>query len=383
MNSPTRILTFVATALLVAIALVRGASSERRGPLVLLRNGHVLYGEPTNLGDRYVITLEDGGEVRVPAKQVVIACESIDEAYQHLAQGLTDRRRAGPHLELAKWCVRQKLFARAVEQLAIAEHLDARPAELDPVRRQLDHAQQLARQSDEHAERRPIPARAVSAAQPARAAVSPEQLESTMRALPKDSVHMFTNAVQPLLLNRCTGGRCHDANSQSNLSLLRPTAGTQIWRRLTLRNLHGVIQHVDRVQPQNSPLLTMAREPHGGTGDSPLSDQSAAYAQLYEWVHRAAGSPPKHGSVRLASAEEPIRKGSEPDEPPGDTRSFETTSELTEPSLLRPGDVKPVESASDGAVTDELTESDDRDRSGFRPRDPFDPEIFNRQLRRR
>ena len=34
----------------------------------------------------------EGGEVRVPARQVVIACETIDDAYYHLAQGLIDRR---------------------------------------------------------------------------------------------------------------------------------------------------------------------------------------------------------------------------------------------------------------------------------------------------
>src|SRR5688572_17600789 len=85
--------------------------------LLLLRNGHILQGEITQAGDFYVVILGKTSEIRLPTKEVEAQVASLDEAYELKRHGLFGRG-AGPHLDLADWCLRQNMHLRCQEQLA-------------------------------------------------------------------------------------------------------------------------------------------------------------------------------------------------------------------------------------------------------------------------
>src|SRR5690606_17194021 len=141
----------------------------------------VLHGSLTNLGDRCLVTLTRGGEVRLPSKEVIFACETLDEAYQFLAQQIPAEAGARAHCDLAKWCLRQRLFDRAAEQLDIAAQRSGRQGEVEALRRQLEYEREAAARPVVSEEAPARPADDPAAAQAvAKVPVSPQQLEHTM-----------------------------------------------------------------------------------------------------------------------------------------------------------------------------------------------------------
>jgi hypothetical protein len=363
-------------------------SPRAGGQHVVLRNGRVLSGTVTSLGDRTVIRFPQGGEVTLPSKEILITCHELTEAYRELAERIADRRTATPNIELARWCLRNDLLAEAAEQLALARQRDGKHASLDPLQRQLDRLQQLAETPPEparHIASTPLQATPSSFsssvpaakrnAQPARPPTM-EELEETMRSIPKEGVEMFVNTIQPLMWNKCGTNRCHDTGGPSDLRVLRPVTNNQVWRRLSLRNLYTVLEYVDRHDPDGSPLVVKSREPHGGLAAAPLSEESLPYQQILVWARGVSGrrSPQPVDSVasREARAENVTAAGLQ-DASRVAPASFESpvVSERT-PQTPR-GDQDPAQAADHGPA----------EAANYVPRDPFDPEVFNRKYLRK
>ena len=63
-------------------AAAQSAAVSADEGVLLLRNGHLLRGTITPLGDHYLVTTGAGNEVRLPATSVEMACRSLEEAYQ-------------------------------------------------------------------------------------------------------------------------------------------------------------------------------------------------------------------------------------------------------------------------------------------------------------
>src|SRR5262245_61362913 len=193
-----------------AVALGQGEFAPQAGVLVL-KNGQVITGKVTRAGDYYVATLGENAEIRQPVSDVEAFCASLDEAYDFKKAHLAGAG-ARPHLDLAEWCLRHNLHARCTEQLVAAMRIAPDDERLLQLERRLKLSAEMPVV--------PVPPAAAN-----EAAVSAQQLEETLRALPKGSVEKFSATVQPILLNRCGANQCHGPNTKSQYSLLRPPEG--------------------------------------------------------------------------------------------------------------------------------------------------------------
>jgi hypothetical protein len=125
-----------------------------------------------------------------------------------------------------------------------------------------------------------------------------------------------------------------------------------------MSNLNAALAQVDHQRPQNSPLLTVPRAPHGGMDRPVLGPQQAKLvAQLIDWVALVTNTPVANEALATAA---PTPDAFAP-EPPGNVQlaNYEERETLFPPSAgprygaqLRP----------------------------WQPKDPFDPEIFNRRF---
>ncbi len=324
--------------------------------IVVLKNGRVLRGKVTYLGDRCLIALAGGGEIRLPTKDLSADCESLESAYLRMRDGLVSPRQVKSRLELASWCLREGLLEQATAELLVAMQLNPQHPDIEPLYRQLKYLGDKRAAAAAKAESTP-PATAATTASPTAAArsVPVDDLEVTMKSLRKDVVAEFPSAIQPLLMNRCAGGRCHEGNSPAAFKLLRPTQGNDYWRRLTLRNLQSVLEQVDRANPNSSPLLVQASQPHGGLTTPVFGEKDLGQFQaLVDWVRRASyqtdvASTPSPPEASWAGLEEPAEAPTATVAPAAasDTRPASAMDPVTAPS-----------------------------------RDPFDPEVFNRQTGR-
>ncbi|HQU43009.1 MAG: hypothetical protein B7Z73_06030 [Planctomycetia bacterium 21-64-5] len=332
--------------------------------VVLLRNGQVLSGKIARAGDYYYVSLPRG-EIRLKANEVEKVARRVEELYEEKQA----RLRPGElrdHLDLAEWCVEQKLVEQGSRQLALAMSLDPRHPRIGLIQRRLELAQRR--------DVEPAPAR-----HPADSGPSNEELDRLVRGLPSHAVETFTSTVQPLLVNTCTTSGCHGPRSQGKLRLFRLSLGEPVNRRRTQRNLYAVWQVVDADRPAESPLLRQPTRPHGKLRGPIFSGREASqYRQLVAWVYDA---------TRQRKPAEPKDDEQSPPEPvAGSQGRAKKKSEANKPTASKPdaeitltSAVEELEGDSEEPPEPEAARHRSMTNSEYVPVDPFDPEIFNRR----
>lgn len=354
-----------ALAVLVVLSLLHvelraeGTPPPGQGPkdlILVLLSGEVIQGEVSQLDDRYLVVLPTG-RVFVPASNVEMVCNTLDEAYA-FRRSRMGHGQAQDHAELAQWCERHGLEAAAREQLRIAKGLNPNHPIVGLVERRLATALESAEEevSDDPA---------ISGEPTA------QQLADFAAGLPQGTVESFTRVVQPLLLNRCATAGCHTDRSGNEFQLERSRPGTPLSQTSTQRNLLATLKLVNSSAPGQSELLRPTKCPHRLRTDATLSlSRTGQYKFLVAWVNLLAKRLPAQSAAPAlpAASELPqtIRSGS-----PVTPASYDSAAET---ESVADQLMEAVESAQ--STSAELG----RETAGeFQGTDPFDPELFNKR----
>ena len=324
----------------------------------MLRDGGVLAGQISHSADRYVV-VRGGAEFNVPAANVAMVCGTLDEAYQR-QRSKPPNSTAESHLTLADWCLQNNLCPQAADELRAARTLDPKHAKLELLERRLAVVG------------RPVPEQKslASAAAPnpqSTPARNSGRPSNSSDELPNGVVERFTRKVQPLLVNNCTLSGCHRPGGEQSFELDRAMLHGMANRRSTMNNLAAVLKLVDRERPQESPLLVIPRRDHGGM-DHPIFGprHSPQFQQLVDWVAM-------------------VTKSSVGAEVQQETETVQAAATPVAPQPIPPRWREPVESASfEDSLMPPFQPSNLRygaQMKSWQPKDPFDPEIFNRQSR--
>jgi hypothetical protein len=373
--------------------------------MLVLRNGQILEGRITKLKDRYLVDLPDG-EIQIRNAEVDFVCRSLEEGFQQKRAAIQsgDWRE---HLELARWCLKHRMNDHAEAELSAAESVSPHNPMVAALRRQAE----------------PIP----EVVKPEKTAplddsVTNEELDEMVRSLPPRTMEVFTQKVQPVLINNCTAAGCHGSQSTNNLRLFRVSAGETAHKRLTQRNLYSVMQFVNRENPSQSPLITVPINPHGSATRAIFTEKRVGqYLNVAEWLMALDSSdrsaptdvlvdhvpplknPPADLSgdsskpPRLLSREAQQAKPltvSKNRRPP--TLDSESSEDITQTSYQEPpeeflqspkaGSASAAPAMKGGKPSDlkSLPPSRPNVQRGVpipksEPKDPFDPELFNRR----
>jgi hypothetical protein len=365
--------------------------AESSAGVLVLADGGVLTGRISQSADDRYVVARGGAEISVPAAHVAIVCSTLDEAYQR-QRGAMQNPTADSHLTLADWCLTCGLYSQAAQELLAARALDPRHPKLELLERRLAVIAHPAPKP-------PTTTSTPATTNPQSAKAGPSvQLPAPADGLPDGVVERFTRRVQPLLVNNCTTAGCHHPGGPQSFELDRALLHGMANRRSTMHNLAAVLALVDRERPHESPLLTIPRRDHGGM-DHPIFGprQSQQFQQLVDWVAMVTNTS--------AGAEEPPATNDAPAAgPPAEsarplTRWREPVTRVT---YDKDGKVK-IPSPSRRTVVTQSTAEGRDDAAGlddatlppitpsplrygahiqhWQPKDPFDPEIFNRQTR--
>jgi hypothetical protein len=159
------------------------------------------------------------------------------------------------------------------------------------------------------------------------------------------------------------------------LRLARVPRSRNVHPRVTHRNLQAVLKLIDRNDPASSPLLTHPTRPHGPVKVPVFSGPDAdKYRLLADWVHDV---------VSNTVADHPL----------SDTKRVEVAAHVAQESGAHAQKApKPDAKRQQDQVTAGSATGSTKDKSvaasqvppptlsGFRAKDPFDPEIFNRRF---
>jgi hypothetical protein len=343
--------------------LAEAAGAEPK--TIVLKDGGVLIGNVALAGDRYIVT-RVGSEIQIATANVLLICDSLDEAYE-LRREKIARSDVASHLALADWCLRYNLVSQATRELVDARRLDPLHPRVSLLERRLAAATASRTQSA-----RPASSPAAEVAPPASGS-APANTGARVDELPDGAVERFTRKVQPILVNNCTVSGCHQPGGPQNFQLDRSLLHGPGNRRTTMRNLAATLSIIDREQPQLSPLMTVPRETHGGM-DRPIIGprQQAAFEHLVDWVALITNT--EHDSEKTTQPNTALDIAAE---------GVVEISTLTESNTSLPGDT-----ASPTAIEEYAPARPRPVRFGaqlqpWQPKDPFDPEIFNRAQRLR
>lgn len=233
---------------------IPGEASPRQG-LLVLANGNVIEGSVKVDADTFTV-LVPNGKLRVRTDQVDFFCDSLEEAYvRRRARRISSTTSLDAHLEMARWCVNQRLFAYAEREIEQARRLNPDDQQVDRVERLLDQARKLSQRT--HGDESKTDEKVVLASAPS------EPPELPVVDIPVWARTEFVKRVQPMLVNSCATAGCHVPNSPQRLQIDRTALDGVGNPDLFQRNLSAVVGMVDPADPQNSLLLKKASEPHG------------------------------------------------------------------------------------------------------------------------
>lgn len=335
-----------------------------REGVLLLKNGHVMQGGITKAGDFFVLTIGKTGEIRLPATDVETHCVDLDDAYRYQA-ALLPSNKADPHLKLAEWCLRYGLLSQAEDEVAFSKQIEPENPKIANLQLRLKSATEL-------------PAAGGPKVDTSSATVGAKQLDETLGDLPKGTMERFSIVIQPMLINRCGSNGCHGPAAKSEFHLLRPSTGQLMSKRFTQRNLFTVLQFVDKEKPDESRLLTLPQERHGGTS-APVFDKRTQHQfdDLTAWVKQISAKPQQVSLPTTIGPSQPILTQTGADAEKTATKVATDTVGRVPPNIapMNAGDSPKSSAPRPPSVNDLKNGGAKREAAG--PRDPFDPDIFN------
>jgi hypothetical protein len=334
--------------LLVGAAL---ASAEAPAPVrvVVLDNENLIEGEVTQNADGYQVRRSAGGDLTVPAKRVLAVVANRNEAFAVVAER-ANRRDADERLRLARWCATNGLNDEALAEARTAARM--RPG--------FAAAERYVRLLEAVSKAVPVADPTVA---PARAEVPARETVTDVPATEynSESYSLFAGRVNTILINTCAS--CHARDDVKAFRLTR--AGG---RPGVTKNLMAALPHVNPADAAASPLLIKAVTAHGGATEAPFRSRThPAFPTLEMWVRFARapeGTPAPEGPL---PAREPAEPKKLPDLP-GESSGPVVPAGAAAPAATPFGqDSKTPRTPTTKTVPD----------------DPFDPAIFNGEVRPR
>ncbi len=240
-----------------------------------------------------------------------------------------------------------------------------------------------------------------------------DELDRMIRGLPQKAVENFTQSVQPLLMHNCTASGCHGPQSESGLRLQRTALDQPAGRRTTQRNIYTVLRYVDRDNPLASRILTVPIAPHGTAKTAVFTEhQVTQYKRLVEWVLQLGPADMPESPATIPNSQpimaETFPDATSPATPPhilpkdarkarplpsvahsaasgglsGNARSVKPAT-LPDREAVQATFIAPASKPVDAESSLDLESQSPKIKRGaappeFTPKDPFDPEIFNR-----
>ena len=333
--------------------------------LLVLVDGQIISGHVTPRPDGYDIQLP-AGRMFINSDRVRFAAASLPDAYVRMRDSIPEFTPAN-HLELARWCLGNKLYSQARREVLDALHLD-------PNR---DDAKRMLRALEQVGEKSKTAINGSGLTEyPSQTEIQRPAIETrSLAGLNRTVAHAFVRDIQPLLMNKCATSGCHGTGAKSQFQIVSTHRGST--PATAERNLAAVLKQIDFSNPPTSPLLKIGEQAHGNMASSAFPGRSGAtqFRVLQNWVRQAS-----HDIAPDAIAEAAEQGGPESEFAQSGIRQVAARNE----SRGRVEKLQTPEDASGNPHARQLT-TDDTDGRFLQQakyanrRDAFSPDEFNRR----
>ena len=333
--------------------------------LLVLVDGQIISGQVTPRPDGYDIQVS-AGRLFINSDRVRFAAASLPDAYDRMRDSIPEFTPAN-HLELARWCLANKLYTPARREVLDALHLDPNR---DDAKRMLRALEQVGEKSQT------VITGTGLTEYPSQTEIQRPAIETrSLAGLNRTAAHAFVRDIQPLLKNKCATSGCHGTGTKSQFQIVSTHRGST--PAIAERNLAAVLKQIDFSNPTTSPLLKIGEQAHGNMASSAFPGRSGAmqFRVLQNWVRQAS-----HDIAPDAIADGAERGGAESEMAQSGIRQVAARHE----SRGRVEQLQTPEDASENPHARQLTtdETDGRflqQAKYANRRDAFSPDEFNRR----
>jgi hypothetical protein len=260
---------------IIAASAVNGKIHEQ---FLVLTDGRIVSGKITPRPDGYDVEVA-AGRMFINSDRVRFSADRLPDAYDRMRDSIPEFTPAN-HLELARWCLNNKLHSQARREV-----LDA--LFLDPNR---DDAKRMLRSLEQTGQTSSSPANGTGLTEfPSQMQLPKPAIETrSLAGLNRSVAHSFVRNVQPLLMNKCATSGCHGTGTKSEFELASTHRGST--PAIAERNLAAVLKQIDFLNPAESALLVTGQEAHGTMPYSAFQGRAGALQMksLKDWVQQAA-----------------------------------------------------------------------------------------------
>lgn len=229
--------------------------------VLLLKENRVVQGRIQPQGETYAVE-QPAGTLIVSRDQVRFVGDTLHAVYVYLEGELPKAPSANEHLDLARWCIENKLNSEA--RFELQRGLEAEPDRED-IRRNLVRLDTLLKRGPRE------PAKAKPETPAERLAKSTLGLNTdveSLAGLTREAGQEFTRKIQPILIHNCANASCHGPRSDHAFKLDRAGQGTLAARTTTEKNLLALLAYVDQDHPKQGELWKVLKSNHGAKGRS-------------------------------------------------------------------------------------------------------------------
>jgi hypothetical protein len=288
--------------------------ADQKPIFVLLFDGRLVSGVLTE-EDGVIVVHQRVGTMRFPKKRVEKVFDSIEQVYRYKLEQLPEND-FGERINLARWCLGQKMEAEARQQLEAILQSNPKHSQARSMLDSLSQAQtrqanrkrdpDVLRASGEQVVQAPAPADRpgtldASVISGARRGMGITDLPVIFDLPPAQAVRRadeFARYVHPVLQTYCA--RCHNERYDGSFQLIQVKTKRDRTRDTLRANMDATIKLVDRDYPPRSELLASCLRPHGrGPNARPIFQGSndRAYQILATWVNKLHTITPTDGVV--------------------------------------------------------------------------------------
>ena len=374
---------------------VIACSVSAQQTVVLLKNGNVLKGAVQRDGFRVEVRSASGTLV-IDSDSVDYFCESMEEAFR-LKQAATNPNDVESQVDVFRWCLKHEMYRGAYEQIDVLQLLPIEATRLDYLNRQLtvavERKQRIAQANmqrlqpkvidnptpnttgeiaqvgyEEAIEIMPLPSATGNAASSqVSLPASKRAVEEFTKSFPGEVVSQYKREIEIKLVRNCSNAGCHNSNHESFPLLSKGgRRDIQVPRLLSQRNFYRLMKFVNLDEPLESPLYLKATQAHGPQSQATYGPNRKETKTLEEWLLSVATPEAQRAHYQRQMEIANAANASQQLEP---APEFPNTQIQQASANLPDSSIPSVPNLAPRAQT-------------FIPKDPFDPEIFNRKYRK-
>ena len=353
-----------------ALLSAQETTQTSKSSVLLMSTGRILSGEIGESAGGYFVK-NPAGNILVPYDSVLFEAKDLHELYVKQRNSMKFPT-ANTHIELARWCITNKLFEEAKAELRDAIRLEPKRSEPQLMLRRLAQPSANNQPTVEEKIKETILKKQLSQSEEA----------TSLTGISREQSAIFVRKIQPILLNKCGNANCHGSAAKSEFRLTQVSRRYGNHRIYAEKNLAEVMKWIDLDEAARSQLLVKPEQEHPQQGMVVFTGYAGRKQRqlIQQWVGEVVADRLKQDQLRAdrLTRRAQRRKGQARENLLEQAAALQSDHSVQRAKMeVDQTPLKGDISLIGGFEPKKLSDEQINELVKPKPEDPFDPALFN------